>query len=86
MLLPATPPTVPKGAGNLAKWNAMGLNPRQIDALLFIERDGRITNRDFQELAPDVSAETLRRDLSDLVERGLLLKIGEKKATFYILK
>lgn len=86
MLLPATPPTVPKGAGNLAKWNAMGLNARQIDALLFIERDGRITNRDFQELAPDVSAETLRRDLSDLVERGLLLKIGEKKATFYILK
>lgn len=86
MLMPVTPPTVPQGAGNLAKWNALGLNPRQIDALMFIERDGRITNRDFQELAPDVSAETLRRDLSDLVERGLLLKIGEKKATFYILK
>jgi ATP-dependent DNA helicase RecG len=64
----------------------MGLNPRQIDALAFVERDGRITNRDFQELAADVSPETLRRDLSDLVDRGILLKIGERKATYYILK
>jgi ATP-dependent DNA helicase RecG len=51
-----------------------------------VERDGRITNRDFQELAADVSPETLRRDLSDLVDRGILLKIGERKATYYILK
>ncbi|MBA3532028.1 MAG: putative DNA binding domain-containing protein [Ardenticatenales bacterium] len=70
----------------LARWKHLGLNPRQLDALAFIERDGRITNRDFQELAVEVSPETLRRDLSDLVDRGILLKIGEKKATYYILK
>lgn len=31
-------------------------------------------------------AQTIRRDLADLVERGLLMKIGEKRATYYILK
>ncbi len=70
----------------LARWRALGLNPRQLDALAFIEQDGRITNRDFQELAPDVSPETLRRDLADLVDRGIILKIGERKGTYYILK
>ncbi|MFN2219330.1 MAG: DeoR family transcriptional regulator, partial [Anaerolineae bacterium] len=41
---------------------------------------------DYQQLCPDVSAETIRRDLADLVGKGLLLKIGEKRATYYILK
>ena len=30
--------------------------------------------------------EVPRRDLADLVERGLLLKIGEKRGAYYILK
>jgi ATP-dependent DNA helicase RecG len=33
-----------------------------------------------------VSAETLRLDLADMVERGILLKVGSKKGTYYILK
>jgi ATP-dependent DNA helicase RecG len=70
----------------LAPWKGQGLNSRQLDALAFVLEDGRITNRDLQELAPDVSPETLRRDLADLVERGILLKIGERKGTYYILK
>ena len=68
------------------EWQRMGLNERQIMALLHLAEQRRITNRDLQELAPDVSAETLRRDLSDLVERGLLLKVGEKRGAYYILK
>jgi ATP-dependent DNA helicase RecG len=62
------------------------LTERQQQALAFIRTHGRITNSDFQALAPDVSAETIRRDLSDLVEKNLLLRIGEKRATYYILK
>lgn len=69
-----------------SEWVRMGLNERQIAALLHLAEQRRITNRDLQELAPDVSAETIRRDLADLVERGLLLKVGEKRATYYILK
>ena len=33
-----------------------------------------------------VGAETLRLDLSDLVNKGVLLKIGDKRGTRYILK
>ncbi|MBC7259634.1 MAG: DeoR family transcriptional regulator [Chloroflexi bacterium] len=68
------------------RWPLLHLNPRQHQALEYIAQNGRITNREFQELAPDVSPETIRRDLADLVDKGLLLKIGEKRATYYILK
>lgn len=69
-----------------SKWRLMNLTPRQEKALEYLAEQGRITNRDLQELAPDVSPETIRRDLADLVDKGLLLKIGEKRATYYILK
>jgi ATP-dependent DNA helicase RecG len=62
------------------------LNERQEAALKFLETNQRITNRDYRELYPDVSEETIRRDLADLVEAGLLLKMGDKKGTYYILK
>ncbi len=74
------------GGADVAAWRRMGLNERQIAALLFLAAHQRITNRDMQELAPDVSAETLRRDLADLVERGLLLRVGDKRGAYYILK
>ncbi len=64
----------------------LGLNDRQVRALLSVGDKGRISGREFQELCPEVSPETLRRDLADLVSRGLLLKVGEKRATYYILK
>ncbi len=62
------------------------MNERQTRALTHIREHGSITNREYRELCPDVSPETLRLDLSDLVDRGLLLKIGAKKGTYYILK
>jgi ATP-dependent DNA helicase RecG len=57
-----------------------------LHALQYLQQHGRITNRDYRELCPDVSPETLRLDLADLVERGLLMKIGDKRGTYYILK
>jgi ATP-dependent DNA helicase RecG len=68
------------------EWARMGLNERQIAALVHLAAEHRITNRDLQERYADVSGETIRRDLSDLVERGMLLKVGDKRATYYILK
>ena len=70
----------------LQRWGNVLLNPRQEQALAFLAQYGRITNRDYQQLCPDVSPETIRRDLSDLVDEGLVMKIGEKRATYYILK
>ena len=61
------------------------INERQAQALRHVRRHGSITNGEFQELSPDVSAETLRLDLADLVTRGLLAKNGRKKGTRYVL-
>jgi ATP-dependent DNA helicase RecG len=62
------------------------LNHRQETALTHLARHRRITNRIYQELCPEVSPETLRRDLVDLVRKGILIKIGDKKSTYYIFK
>jgi ATP-dependent DNA helicase RecG len=71
---------------DVRRWRLLGLNERQEQALAHLTESGRITNREYQQLCPDVSAETIRRDLADLVDKNLLLKIGEKRATYYILK
>jgi ATP-dependent DNA helicase RecG len=55
-------------------------------AVQYVIEHQRITNREYQKLCPDVSAETIRRDLSDLVHQDVLLRIGRKRATYYILK
>jgi ATP-dependent DNA helicase RecG len=62
------------------------MNERQAKVLTFLQQNKRIRNREYQELCPDVTPETLRLDLADLVERGILLKIGEKRGTYYIMK
>ncbi|MDX1524554.1 MAG: ATP-binding protein, partial [Anaerolineae bacterium] len=62
------------------------MNERQMRVMALVERQGRVTNREYRQICPDVNPETLRLDLADLVEKGLLLKIGEKKGTYYILK
>ncbi|MDL1900482.1 hypothetical protein FBR02_06900 [Anaerolineae bacterium CFX9] len=61
-------------------------NHRQSRALQYIRDHGSITNREYRTLCQGVSAETLRLDLADMVERGILLKVGSKKGTYYILK
>jgi ATP-dependent DNA helicase RecG len=62
------------------------MNERQMRALAYAQAEGRITNREYRELCPDVSSETLRLDLADLVDKGILLKVGSKRGTYYILK
>ena len=74
----AIPAAAPKWAGSM--------NERQARALTYVRENGSITNREYQRLCPDVTAETLRLDLADLVEKSVLLKIGSKKGTHYILK
>ena len=74
-----------KAAPSTGAWQK-SMNERQARALTYIREHGSITNRDYQTLCSDVSPETLRSDLADLVDRGILLKVGAKKGTYYILK
>ena len=69
-----------------ARWGNRRLNPRQERALAHLAEHGSITNREFRELFPDLSDETIRRELAGLVDEGLIMKVGERKATYYILK
>jgi ATP-dependent DNA helicase RecG len=65
----------------------MTVNPRQQAALAFLNQpqNTRITNSVLQGLFPDVHAETIRRDLADLVTRDILSKKGQKRGSYYVL-
>jgi ATP-dependent DNA helicase RecG len=83
----ATRRAYPEGyAGDLSRFAKYDLNKRQEQALNHLIVQGRVSNRAYRDLCPDVSPETLRRDLVDLVKKGILIKVGDKKATYYILK
>ena len=64
----------------------MGLNDRQIQAMLYVKERGSITNKEYQNLT-GVTKRTASRDLEALVQSGLLQRIGETgKGTHYTLK
>ena len=69
----------------LPEWSR-DTNHRQARALQYIRETGSITNREYRRLIQTVSAETLRLDLVDLVEKGILTKMGAKKGTYYVLR
>jgi ATP-dependent DNA helicase RecG len=61
----------------------LGLNERQVDAILFYRSKGEITSSEYAEKY-SVSDRTARTDLSELVDKDLLLKQGDYKTTkFY---
>ena len=57
----------------------LGLNERQINAVIQTKKTGRMTNREYQELNK-VSKATATRDLQKIIESGLLKSSGIKGA------
>lgn len=62
-----------------------GLNARQVDILKIIEKRKILLPSDIYELQPQVSTRTLRRDMTSLVQLGLVKQEGSTKDTRYIL-
>lgn len=61
----------------------LGLNNRQIKAVLYVKEKGKITNADYQKLF-SVARRTATRDLTGLVEKGILRSNEAKGAgSFY---
>jgi ATP-dependent DNA helicase RecG len=60
----------------------LGLNDRQVKAVLFVKEKGKITNSEYQILN-EISDRTALRDIEELTEKGILIKEGEKKGTYY---
>jgi len=63
----------------------IALSDRQIRLIEFIERHGTLGMSDGRELLPNVSDDTVLRDLRDLVEKKLILKKGHTKGAKYYL-
>ena len=63
----------------------LGLNERQIKAVVYVKDKGKITNREYQKIN-EVSRQTSSRELTDLVNLNILLKHGETgRDTYYTL-
>jgi predicted HTH transcriptional regulator len=65
---------------------AMRLSERQVRAVLYVKEQGCISNREYQVLI-GVSKRTASRDLDNLVQMGILERVGATgKGTRYVLK
>lgn len=64
----------------------MGLNEKQIQAVMYVKEKGKITNKEYQKLV-NVTKRTASRNLMFLAEKGIFQQIGNTgKGTYYILK
>ena len=64
---------------NEAHLMKLGFSDRQINAIIFTKKNGRITNKEYQELNK-VSRATATRDLQEIIEKGVLKNSGVKGA------
>lgn len=62
----------------------LGLNERQVKAVLWAKGTGEISNRAYRELT-GLSDEGARRDLSELVAKGVLRSEGRGRSARYVL-
>jgi len=63
---------------------SLGLNERQIKAVMWVKERGSITNREYRELN-GVSNKTAYLELGDLVRHGVLMSKGTGKVLRYVL-
>jgi len=61
------------------------LNERQLKAIEHLLIEGKITNKEYRDINPDIERTTAYRDLKDLINRGLILQIGQGIKTYYVL-
>jgi predicted HTH transcriptional regulator len=61
------------------------LSERQTKIIEYIQSIGYLQNQMFGEVADDVSEDTVLRDLTDLMEKGIVKKVGKTKASRYVM-
>lgn len=61
------------------------LTERQVKLVEYIQEVGYLQNQSFSTVFPDVSEDTVLRDLQDLIKKGLIKKIGSTKAARYVI-
>lgn len=63
---------------------SLNLNERQVKAVLFVKKKGRLTNKEYQEMN-HITDRTALRDLETLIELNIIKRKGEKKGAYYEL-
>lgn len=63
----------------------MGLNERQIRAVMYVKEEGKITNKVYRNIT-GLSDEGARIDLTELIDRGLLQRKNKGRGAHYVLK
>ncbi len=59
------------------------LTERQTKLIEYIQNIGYLQNQQFGEVVPEVSEDTVLRDLTDLIDKGIIKKVGKTKASRY---
>lgn len=62
------------------------LNERQIKLIEYMDKNGAISNREWREMFPKISDDTILRDLKALMVNKIVSKKGSTKAAIYALK
>ncbi len=62
------------------------LDPRKEKIIEILKNQEKIQVQDVIRVLPNVSKRTIRRDLNDLIESGIVKRIGQNNETFYSLK
>jgi len=62
------------------------LNERQQKAIEYLLKYKRITNTEYREVNLNISDRTALNDLNELVDKGIIGAIGEKRYRYYILR
>jgi Fic family protein len=63
----------------------VALSERQILLLEALQNQGELTSELAQQLLPNVSTDTILRDLKDLIQKGVVKKFGVTKGVRYVL-
>lgn len=61
------------------------LTERQMKLVEYIQEVGYFQNKSFQTVFPDVSEDTILRDIQELTKKGLIKKIGSTKSARYVI-
>lgn len=68
------------------KQGQIALSSRQIKLIEYLDQHSSITNRDWQEVFPMISDDTILRELKELIKRRLVKKVGSTKGAVYVLR
>ena len=61
------------------------LTEREIKIIEYIQSVGYLQNKSFSQLFPNLSEDTVLRDIKNLVKKGILKKVGSTKSARYVM-